>query len=420
MSGTGSRHTRANSTDSRLYTAKDLEDLFKKKKLPPILTEEDTYHTPQKWHSPKISQSAPESPTPTTSATEEEGNNAKPSAAISGLTTANQTTVHASNTHNQDIQAPATAATTSTGQPPNPPQENTSNQTESKRVNMAIVYKDIKDLIPNYSGERKGLDEFIQTIDSLASQLTEDRDKKLFNLSVKTHLKDKAFNTIRHLQNPTWGEIKQALKDKLNPLDATSCYNALTHAKQISNESITDFAMKVETLLTNLNRSSTIDASETTRKYVQDGNEQLAKRAFENGILNFQLKTLIIAKNKKTLESAIREALDMDSTGEYKNTETKKSRTCNLCKKRGHLEHECFKKNAATKENNPEAEKTEKVCSFCKRKGHTVQECRTKNRSQSSGYRSQEAKAHVIATTDSDNDDDDAVTVEELESNHLN
>lgn len=398
--GPGSRLTRANSVDSKLYTTKDLEQLLKKNRQQKI-DEEEKFYSPLKLNSPNLIRAGNAPPGETPLQTE----NATPTAAYTETATTS-----AASTENTNI---------STEPPSSPPANDQRRQSNTNSSNMAIVYKDIKDLIPKYNGERKGLDEFIQTIDALASQLTEDRDKKLFNLSVKTHLKDKAFNTIRHLQNPTWEVIKQALKDKLNPLDATSCYNALTHAKQTNNESITDFAMKVETLLTNLNRSSTIEASEATRKYVQDSNEQLAKRAFENGILNFQLKTLIIAKNKKTLEEAIREALDMDSSGEYRNTDTRKGKNCNFCKKKGHLENDCYKKNA-TKEENPETEKTDKTCTFCKRKGHTIQECRTKARSNSSNYRNQDAKTHVVTTTESDNEEDDTVTVEDLESNHLN
>lgn len=142
-------------------------------------------------------------------------------------------TTAAVDTENANAPAANTANANISTDPP--PANNRRIHSADNSSSMAIVYKDIKDLIPKYSGERKGLDEFIQTIDALASQLTEERDKKLCNLSVKTHLKDKAFNTIRHLQNPTWEVIKQALKDKLNPLDAISCYNALTHAKQTNN-----------------------------------------------------------------------------------------------------------------------------------------------------------------------------------------
>lgn len=214
----------------------------------------------------------------------------------------------------------------------------------------AITYSDLKDLIPRYDGNKNKLDEFIQTVDSLETQLTEDRDKKLFDLSVKSHLTGTAFNAIRHLKVTTWPEIKKSLKDKLNPLDATTCYTALTHVKQNQNENMTDFAIRVETLLTNLNRSSTIGAENATIKYVHASNERLAKRAFENGILNFKLKTLIIAKNQDTLERAIIEALDLDSTGEFKNYEKRNNTSnnkkfCGFCKRSNHTESECFKKN---------------------------------------------------------------------------
>lgn len=248
--------------------------------------------------------------------------------------------------------------------------------------------------------------------------MTQDKDKKLLNLSIKSHLRDKAFNTIRHLINPTWNDIKQTLKDKLNPLDATTCYNQLTHAKQKPNETVTEYAIKVGTLLTNLNRSSTIDASEATKKYVQDSNEQSVKRAFEHGILNFQLKTLIIAKNKKSLDEAIREALDMDSSGEYNNKDSKSKKFCNFCKRKNHNENECFKKkgnngsngkteSAPTSSDNSKTET--KFCKYCKKKGHLIQDCRARERN--NDQKSKDARTKTVKTEE----DDDYVTLESLE-----
>lgn len=356
-----SRNTRANSIDERLYTATDHDNFIKRSKKHNAIPEEDTFHTPNQTDSP--------------------------------------TTLFTQETNKRDL----------------------SSEFDEISIEMSTIsYADIKDLIPKFDGEKKSLDEFIQIVDSLASQLTEEKDKKLFNLSVRSHLTNRAFNSIRHLQVATWAQIRQSLKDKLNPLDATTCYNALTHAKQTQNESITDFAMKVETLLTNLNRSSTIDANEETRKFVQTNNEKLAKRAFENGIMNFQLKTLIIAKNKNTLESAIKEALDLDSSGDYSNKEKKLSKICKFCKKKGHSEEDCYKKKSKSAENTADGEdKPDKVCTFCKRKGHTVQECRTKARSKGNGHKSHDAKAHVVATEDTDNEDE-TVTLEDLESSNLN
>jgi hypothetical protein len=275
-----------------------------------------------------------------------------------------------------------------------------------------ISYSDIKDLIPWYDGEKaNSLDEFIQIVDSLASQLIEVKGKLLFNLSVKSHLSKKAFNSIRHLNNATWDQIKQNLKDKLNPLDATTCYNALTHAKQEQTESMTDFALRVENLLTNLNRSSTIDADQNTRKYVQTSNEKLAKRAFENGIQNFKLETLAIAKNKDTLEDAIKEVLDLDSSREYRNTEKRASgpptnvKFCGICKRRGHLETDCFKKNIKKEDAPVEHATNSKFCKYCKKKGHEIQECRARERNNE-----RKNRTRVIHAEDAE----DSVTLEEL------
>lgn len=392
-SNPGQRQTRTTSLDERLYTAEDLDRLLKRKPKPILENEDERFFTPTK-QSPKTLRSPPDQRPqqagPSRQAPEEQS-----------------TPTNTNYTNSSGNRAPTDPSPTHTGE----------TQIQNQNNMSTISYKDIKDLIPKYDGDRKGLDEFVTIIDALASQLTEDKDKKLLNLSIKSHLRDKAFSTIRHLINPTWEQIKQTLKDKLNPLDATTCYNALTHAKQRTNESVTEYAIRVGTLLTNLNRSSTIDANEITQKYVQDSNEMLAKRAFEHGIMNFQLKTLIIAKNKKSLDEAIREALDMDSSGEYHNREASSTtkKFCNFCKKRNHTETECFKKkntgkvSTATPSGPSDSPKKEgKFCKYCKKPGHLIQECRARERN--NAQKTSETRTKIIKEGN-----EELVTLEELE-----
>lgn len=365
------RHTRTTSIDDVLFTAADHDKLTKRvKKLPEV--REDAFFTPNSnTNSPQNS------------------NNEDETSNFLNTTRRNLSTEFADSKLDTTIL--------------------------ERETMSSITYSDIKDVIPRYDGERaNSLDEFIQIVDSLASQLTEAKDKLLFNLSVKSHLSNKAFNSIRHLNNATWEQIKQNLKDKLNPLDATTCYNALTHAKQGQSESMTDFALRVENLLTNLNRSSTIDADETTRRYVQTNNEKLAKRAFENGILNFKLKTLSIAINKNTLEDAIKEVLDLDSSGEYRNTEKRvtgpptNAKFCIICKRKGHVETDCFKKVNIKKEDEPiEHATNNKFCKYCKKKGHEIQECQAREKNNE-----RKNRTRVVHTEETD--DDDSVTLEEL------
>lgn len=86
--------------------------------------------------------------------------------------------------------------------------------------------------------------------------------------------------------------IREALKPKINPQNSQCSYTQLTRAKLFKNEYIRDYASRIETLLTNLNRS-TASNDNTINTHVEKTNGQLAKRTFEFGLNNRETQETI-------------------------------------------------------------------------------------------------------------------------------
>lgn len=261
----------------------------------------------------------------------------------------------------------------------------------------AISYSDIKDLIPRYKGEPSKLEEVIQTNDSIYAQLDKDIDKKLFNLTVKTRMTEKAFDAIKTVADTsTWPKIKEALKLKISPINSQCSYTQLTRARQYNGESIGDYASRVETLLTNLNRS-TATTDNTINAHVEKTNGQLAKRTFEFGLINREIRTILLAKTTESLNESIETAVELDSYGEFSNNSQSNipnkqkyvakqtpTKSCNFCNKKGHVEGECYSKLNKIGKNGPKP--TSQVgalfCNYCKETDHEIGNCskRPKNR----------------------------------------
>lgn len=182
----------------------------------------------------------------------------------------------------------------------------------------------------------------------------------------------------------TWPLIKEALKSKINPQNSQCSYTQLTRAKQFSSESIRDYASRIETLLTNLNRS-TATADNTINAHVEKTNSQLAKRTFEFGLNNREIRTILLAKSTASLDDAIDTAVELDSYGEFTNTSAsvgqkytpkqKPTKICSFCNKKGHLENECFTKLNKDKENRPQPKEGKLFCNYCKESDHEIGDC---------------------------------------------
>lgn len=93
------------------------------------------------------------------------------------------------------------------------------------------------------------------------------------------------------------------MKEKINPQkNIEKAELKLTAIKQNTNEDVENYARRVEELLENLNKSFN---TEENNEIIVKENDRKARKAFENGLLNNNLKSRAIARGNKTLREAV-------------------------------------------------------------------------------------------------------------------
>lgn len=191
----------------------------------------------------------------------------------------------------------------------------------------------------------------------------------------------------------------------------------MTRARQYPNESIRDFTTRIETLLTQLNRSTIgSSTSDSVITHVEATNSKLAKRTFEFGLANRELRTILLATQTTTLNEAFEHAIELHSYGAFDNappktvqTNPRRADTCAFCKKRGHTEDICYsKRNQSERKNNEQSGGL--TCNYCKEPGHLIADC-VKRPKQRRNTRKIQA-----ANTESDEEEShgDSFTLEEI------
>lgn len=230
------------------------------------------------------------------------------------------------------------------GQPPNPPQNN-QNQGENQNfeLNMTLTLSDIiRFNIPFYKGEPKELNGFINSCDMYAS-LTPDALKPNLYAIIKAKITGEALAKLQPLSDyANWQELKQAMKTKIKkPVSYEYAHQNLITMFQKPNESIETFGDKVRKGLAKLNEATRLFSEvPNDQNAYRKSNERLAISRFTQNIRDINLRTLVEAASKQTLEDTIVFAMEKELTN--KNSNIKK---CTICNRNNHTEDECRQKN---------------------------------------------------------------------------
>lgn len=236
----------------------------------------------------------------------------------------------------------------------------------AERLNNLNYLRKVSDFIPNYSGSQAGLYDFLKACEWVYDQIDENV-LDAYLLLVKTKLKGEAEAFISSRNIADWETLKDLLTGHFcDARDIEGLGRELTVSVQLGNESPRQFLTRIQALLTkirssiNLNPENTeadkvtlIKSYETTAlKTVLAGLRnplgttiRSQRPADLNEVSSFLIdeeNILYLQTRNNNIDRKIRGAIPRDLYNlPPRNTETK---SCNYCKKPGHLISECRKR----------------------------------------------------------------------------
>lgn len=243
--------------------------------------------------------------------------------------------------------------------------------------------------VDSFNGSSKNikldLDRFLNHAEMIWENLDDGEEpRRLFMRLIKNKLYDKAYEIVRYNDFKEWSELKQALQSKFVIRRSQGVVaSELVNISQSKTTDIRTFASKVEGLLNELNEICIEEQGKDAAKIINEYNERMALNAFQNGINNPFMKTIVKSHDFDKLSNAIEKAIDE----EILHIPIKSSnKLCTFCNKTGHLEERCYKKknnaknqkssvdNKSLEPNYPNGS-TKIHCEFCNKAGHVVQNC---------------------------------------------
>lgn len=162
---------------------------------------------------------------------------------------------------------------------------------------------------------------------------------------IKSKLSGEAYNKMQPLTDyATWEALKTALKKKLRkPLSYEYANEQLASVFQKPDESIENFGDRARKLLIQLNEASrTVSEVQAEKLAYKKTHEKLAISKFAQNIKDPNIKTLVMAANKTTLEECITFAMEKELCEKNSNIKpSPKAIPCTFHKNSNHTESEC-------------------------------------------------------------------------------
>lgn len=197
---------------------------------------------------------------------------------------------------------------------------------------------------------------------------------------IKAKLSGKAYDAIKFVADlDSWEKVKQALTNNIAPpMNAATAQNKLIRAQQKGDESVRDFSARVKSYLSDLNKIQCKGATVDVATYIEANNGATAKRAFEDGINNPHLKTILLSSNKERLEDIIALALEQEvrvrTVTRGNQNPVQSQMKCRYCKETGHLIADCTSR-PPQKSREPDIVVQKPKCTHCGRNNHESDKC---------------------------------------------
>lgn len=208
-----------------------------------------------------------------------------------------------------------------------------------KTLNMEI--KDIITSIPMFYGDKRYLDSFINTCEVYLALVAENQKENLLKV-IKAKITGEALTKIQPIGAlNTWNDIKSKLKSSI--LTKVSYEYALEDLNKVSqerDESVEEFGKRVKIKLGRITETlNTPTTTEAEKKIMRTCMEKLAISKFTQNLRFNNLRLLVSAANKTTLDECITFALEKELLEKGKNRPS-----CGLCGMSNHTDSNCRKK----------------------------------------------------------------------------
>jgi hypothetical protein len=267
----------------------------------------------------------------------------------------------------------------------------------SEKITLSVLTKFIKP----YNGDRESLPAFLTNCENAISLATADQQNVLCKYII-SQLEGKAQVICSLKTFSEWEDIKIFLRNTFGEKKhATHLLVDLQNCRQLPNEDVTKYSLRIEQILTRIQSDIHYNCKESKELVGRiAAMEDLALNTFLLG-LNSNISTIVRCRNPSSLNEAVQHAIEEEKLFNLsKSSAPKYSKQCSICNKSGHTSSDCYLKNKKynNKPNsqfhnsfhvnsNPNNSNFKPysnqrnnynpvTCHYCKNVGHTIDQCR--------------------------------------------
>lgn len=180
-------------------------------------------------------------------------------------------------------------------------------------IMSAFDLKLANSLIPDFDGHHKNVEDFLDKCDFYNETLDAVTAKPLFlNFLLKVKISKRVKNKFSSENIRTFADFKKIIIDRFSDKTTKETrIDQIENLKQI--DTVANFATRLETLAAELVNLKMRNRNDNDRDVIQSEVEDLAIRVFAKGLKRIEVKQALIYKEPKTLNEAVKFALEADA-----------------------------------------------------------------------------------------------------------